>query len=392
MKLNIFHHRELLILGIALGFLFFGWNAAEQHLTSFYQTTEGQTATGLNALAILYGSIILGSFVGPIFTRRLGLKLSIIFSFLTYTLLVFGVVSKITPVIYLLSALLGIGAGIMSVAQIDLIRIFSPANLRGELTGSVNTLRTIGGGLGVLSVSFFLQILKIEQVYLGLGSVMILGCITLLFLKTSKESRPEQKEKISKIIKKTINMLKETKLLLTVPICVANGFLLGLVLGAIPTSITQTLGLTYVGLTMSFFHFTLSFSGFFSGKISDKIGRFPILYLSTATGIASAVLVILSHNIFPIIIAMVLAGFFSATNGVLISVLFIDIFTQKAKEAQAASGIIGTFLGIVPAFILNKYFSPTQLLFLAIFLCAVGGLSLGFLEFKQKGSLSFQHP
>lgn len=385
MRFKIFKYRNLLVLGIALGFLFFGWNAAEQHLTSFYQTTEGQTATGLDALAILYTSIIVGSFLGPIFARQLGLRNSIIFGFVTYTLLVFGVVSKITPLIFVLSALLGIGAGIMGVAQIDLIRIFSPKNLRGELAGSINAIRTIGGGLGVFSVSLLLRILKIEEIYLSLGSIMIIGMLTLLLLKVpTKEVKLEEKEKVAQIVKKTLLMLKEFKLLLTIPISVANGFLLGLVLGAIPASITRAYGIGYVGLTMPLFHFTLSFSGFYSGKLSDKIGRFLILYYSIVTGIIAAVIIILSHSVVPIILALLFAGFFSATNGVVISALFIDMFDKKVKEAQAASGVIGTVLGIVPAFVFNKYFSTTQLLYLAILLCLLGGISLRILEVKGR--------
>jgi len=164
----------------------------------------------------------------------------------------------------------------------------------------------------------------------------------------------------------------------------ANGFLLGLVLGAIPASITRAFGIGYVGLTMSLFHFTLSFSGLYSGKLSDKIGRFLILYYSIVTGIIAAIIIILTNSVLPIILAMIFAGFFSATNGVVISALFIDMFGKKVKEAQAASGIIATLLGIVPAFILNQYLPTIQLLYLAVLLCLFGGISLRILEVRQK--------
>lgn len=382
-RLKILKYRNLLILGVALGFLFFGWNAAEQHLTSFYQVTEGKTSTGLNALAILYASIIIGSFLGPIFARKIGIKTSIILGFLTYTILVFGVTSKIVPLIYVLSALLGIGSGIMGVSQIDLIRIFSPEKLRGELIGSINAIRTIGGGLGVLSVSLLLKFIKIESIYLSLGTIMLIGTLILFLIESPKESSLKEKEKTLQIIKKTFLMFKESKLLLAIPLLVANGFLLGLILGAIPASITRAFGIGYVGVTMSLFHFTLSFSGLYSGKLSDRIGRFLILYYSVVTGIISALIIIFTNSVLPIILAMLFAGFFSATNGVVASALFIDMFGKKVKEAQAASGIMATLLGIVPAFILNKSLSTQNLLYLSIILCIIGAICLRILETKM---------
>lgn len=383
-RVKIFQHRELLILAIALGFLFFGWNAAEQHLTSFYQTTEGQATIALNSLAILYASTVIGSFAGPILIRKLGIKNSIVLGFLTYIFLVFGITTKIPLLILTLSALLGIGSGIIGIAQIDLVRIFSPKNSRGELIGSITALRTIGGGLGVLSVSLLLKFLKIEKVYFSLGILMTIGMLILLFIKAPEKSEAEEKEKIFKIIKKTLTMLKEPKLLLTIPLSMANGFLLGLVLGAIPVTITKAHGIEYVGLIMPLFHFNLALSGFYSGRLSDKVGRFPILYCSIVAGIGSAITIILSNKVFSTVLAMLLASFFAATSAVIIATLFIDLFDKKVKEAQAAAGIIGAILGIVPSFILNKYFSITQLLYLAIFLCLLGGLSLRILELKQQ--------
>ncbi len=380
-KLKIFQHRQLLVLGIALGFLFFGWNAAEQHLTSFYQTTEGQAATGLNLLAILYASIIVGSFLGPMAVKKFGLKLTILFGFMTYTLLVFGVVSKINPLVYLLSVLLGIGSGVSGVAQIDLIRLFSPQNLRGELSGSIHTFRTIGGGLGILSVSLLLRLLRIETVYLGLGSIMSIGFLALFFLKIPPKKTEE--EKILPVIKKTLLMFKESKLLLTIPTLVANGFLLGLVLGAVPVSITKTYGIEYVGLIMPFFHFTLAFSSLCSGRLSDRIGRLPVLYSLIAAGMLAAILVLRIPSVFLIILAMLLVGFSASIGTAVAPALYIDLFGQEVKEAQAASGIMATFLGMVSAFILNKYFSTPQLLYLAILLYLVGGFSLRVLEVKS---------
>lgn len=380
----IFEYPALLTLGVASGFLFFGWNAAKQYLTSFYQASQGKAVGGLNILAILYASGILGNFIGPIFVRRFGLKNSLLFGFLTYTVLVFGVTLKFFPLTSLLTVLMGIGGGAFSIAQIDLLRIVSPKNLRGELTGSINALRTLGGALGLFSVSLLLSKLTINQIYLLLGVIMFIGTLILKKAKFPSESIVPEKIKISSVTKNILFMFKEKRLWLILPVIIASGFLLGLVIGAIPASIANNYGLRFVGVVMPFFHLTLAFSGYFSGKISDKFGRFPILFVSIFVGITAALLSIYSSTLPLIVLSMILIGFFSATNGVVIAAIFIDMFADQVKDAQAASGIIGTLIGIVPAFILNKHFTTVQLFYLGIFLCLLGGLALKILQIKER--------
>lgn len=195
MGLKIFKIRSLVILGISLAFLFFGWNAAEQYLTSF------ESSTGFGALAILYASTVAGSFLGPIIVRKIGTKSSLIFGFFTYILLVFGAVTHIPSLIFFFSALLGIGAGICGIAQIDLLRTLAPENKRGEIVGSINALRTVGGAAGIFLTGLLLRALTANQVYLILGTVMAFGLFILFFLPVEKNTLPQAEEKIAYTIK-----------------------------------------------------------------------------------------------------------------------------------------------------------------------------------------------
>lgn len=373
-------NRNILILGVALGLLFFGWNAAEQHFTAFYQET-GEAEIAFRSLAILYGCIVIGNALGPTVVRRLGLKKSMVVGFLTYCALVFGIVSKNTWVIYTLSALLGVGCGVFGVAQVEFLRKISNNDKRGQTTGAVNALRTVGGFSGIVSVSLLLARIPIETIYLVLGGVMVLGTFLLTTIQ-----EPVEKEAVTPASKFVdgLRMLKDGRVLLLAPVSAGAGFLLGLVLGAIPTMIEKLYGLRLVGPITSTFHLTLAAGGYFAGRTSDRRGRFSTLYMAIILGIAGAVTILLTQNIAGLVLAMVLVGIFSATNGVVISALVMDLFEEKTKEAQAALGVLGTILGVVPSLILKEFLNTRQLLGLAIVICAAGIVLLKALERKHK--------
>lgn len=375
----MFKNRNITILGIALGLLFFGWNAAEQHFTAFYQEV-GEASIAFRSLAVLYGSIVIGSAIAPSIARRLGLKRAMVFGFSTYCALVFGIVSKNTWAIYALSALLGIGCGIFGVAQTAFLRATAAKEKRGQVTGAVNALRTVGGFTGIVSVSLLLVKIPIETIYLVLGSVMVLGTLLL----TTLQERTEEDTGVSASnLADDLRMLKDKRVLLIAPFTVGAGFLLGLILGAVPVSIGKLYGLRYVGPISSSFHLTLAFAGFLSGKLSDRRGRFTTLYATAGLGIAGAVMFLLTKNIVGLVLAMVLAGIFSAANGVVLPALVMDLFEEKTKEAQASLGILSIILGTVPSLILKEVLTEGQLFILTIVICMVGIGLLKILESKN---------
>ncbi len=378
----MFKNRNITILGLALGLLFFGWNAAEQHFTAFYQEV-GEANIAFRSLAILYGSIVIGSAIAPSIARRLGLKRAMVFGFSTYCALVFGIGSKNVWAIYTLSALLGIGCGILGVAQTGFLRATAAKDKRGRVTGAVNALRTIGGFSGIVGVSLLLARIPIETIYLILGGVMVLGT---LLLTTLQEQVTEELSTQSSSLVEDLRMLKDKRVLLIAPFTIGAGFLLGLILGAVPASIGEIYGLRYVGPITSTFHLTLAFAGFLSGKFSDRRGRFTTLYATAGLGIAGAGMFLLTKNIVGLVLAMVLAGIFSAANGVVLPALVMDIFEEKTKEAQASLGILGIILGTVPSLILKEFLTEQSLLYLTIVICVVGIGLLKILESKQSCS------
>ncbi|PJC28312.1 hypothetical protein CO054_00815 [Candidatus Shapirobacteria bacterium CG_4_9_14_0_2_um_filter_39_11] len=374
MKIIAFKNRNLTIIAFAFGLLFFGFNAAEQHFTAFYQTI-GQVNLAFRSLAILYGAIVLGNFIGPATVRKIGIKLAFIIGFATYVALVFGIVLKIAFLIYLLSFILGIGAGVIGIARADFLRLIAPKDKRGEFTGTIESVRTFGGFLGVAGVSLFLKALDINQIFLLLGMLMLLGTSLLFFLGNLRE-KPALSQNEVHNFKLMVKLAQDPKLLFLIPHSVAGGFLLGLILGAIPTVIEKNFGLGWVGAITSIFHLTLILVLLPAGYLSDIKGRFGLIYSSIIANILAVTIFLNLKTLPALAFAMLLLGLGGSLGQGAFTALMLDTFEEKIKEASSVLGNLGLILGIIPSFLLPQWLSQNQLFYLVIGLSLVGMVSL----------------
>ncbi len=371
MKITAFKNKNILLLSLAFGLLFFGFNAAEQHFTAFYQAI-GKQNLAYESLAILYVAIILGNFIGPTVVRKIGTRPAIIWGFVTYTILVFGIVTKNAVAIYGLSFLLGIGAGVAGIARTEILRLLAPKQKRGEYAGAIESVRTAGGFIGILAVGGLLQWLSIDNILILLGIVMITGTVLLLKLENVRDDSQvgiSQQQNLNLML----NLVKDRALLLLVPYSVAGGFLLGLVLGAIPAAIEKNFGVAWVGPITSIFHLTLAVVLLLAGYISDIKGRFGLIYASIIASIIATIIFLYFSSLPALAVIMLLLGLGGSLGGGAFSALMLDTFEDKVKEASAMLGNLSLILGVIPSFLLSRWLTQTQLLYLALVI-SVGGL------------------
>lgn len=382
MKITAFKNREVLILALALGLIFYGYNGAEQHFTSYYQTLNIKNLA-FNSLAILYGSIVIGNLVGPGFIYKLGVKTGLIFGFATYVALVFGMVTKLPFLIYLLSFCLGVGAGVSGIARIEFLYLIAPIKNRGEYAGIMESVRTFGGFLGIISVSILLTFLKLDQIFIFLAILMLLGLILLFKLKDIKTDVLDLESKNFSLMGK---LLFSPKILLLLPYGIAGGLLWGLVLGAVPVYIENHFGIIWVGVITSLFHLTLALVLPVAGYLSDIKGRFILIYLAIAAEILGSLLFLGASSLVLFALIMILLGLGGSLAQGAFSALMIDTFEKEVKEATAVLGILGIILGIIPAFLLPQFLSQNQLFGLAIIISILSAFCIFVfsLKFKRK--------
>lgn len=346
-------------LGIAVFAIFLGYNAAEQHFVVYYNEME-RANIALQTLAILYSTIVIGNIIAPVLAEKIGLKKSFIVSYLPYAVLVFAIPLGNILAIYTFSALIGIGAALSGVARNDFIRLIVGKEERGEATGTVESLRTLGAFLGISGMSLALRFININQAFVALGVMMLVGIVVLTLLKEPT------KEGVEQTIDPGTNLYFDRRVALLLPLFVVPGIILGLIAGAIPIMVQEAHGIENVGWVMSTFHLTLAVVIYSAGKLSDIKGRTPILYLSTLSVLAGIGTLLITTNLLALVAAMVLIGIFSATTCSVNPALVIDVFGEKTKGVTASLGIAGVFLGTVPTLLLKKYLAQSTLFTIAI--------------------------
>lgn len=384
-NITAFKNKNLSILALSFGLLFFGFNAAEQHFTAFYQTI-GQSQIAFNSLAILYAAIIFGNFVAPSLVNKIGIKSSFIIGFLTYTLLVFVIVFKQAFLIYFFSFLLGTGAGLSGIANAQFLHIIAPRQKRGEFASAIETLRIFGGFTGIASLSFILKFIPIEQAFIFLGAIMLLGVVLLGLLFKSVEEKRNVKKEIAKpqSLKEMASFFRDRRVYLLLPRFVAGGFLLGLVLGSVPTVIEKNYSLGWVGLITSLFHLTIASSVLIAGYFSDIKGKFKFIYASLIITILGSIIFLNFQSLIALSLTMILLGIGDSLGKGAFTAVILDTFEEKIKEVSAVLGNLSIVLGIVPSFLLPQWLNDKQLFSLAIGLVAFSIITLRIFESKYQ--------
>jgi len=375
--------KNYLIFALVSFFVFFGYNSAEQNLTTFYES-RGILGVATKALSLLYGVIIVGCFFSPSITNKIGIKRTTLIGLSMYTLFVFTLSLKIPVLAYIAALMLGVGCGLSGIAGVDFIRLESPKGKVGEVSGILNAFRTLGGFIGILTASYLLsRNIAFESIYTFLGLVMLIGItILVLFLKEPARERVETERKETSLLE-SFKLLKDKRVHLIFPYQAGNGFLFGLILGAIPKMISTYSGLQYVGVVTSLFYLTLSISGYFTGKLSDKFGRYKMLFLSVVTSVVTVLILMNFKSLLMLTLSMIFAGFSSSINGVVLGALNIDIFKEHIKEASVALSILSTLFGFIPALILSKNLSSSTMYFISLAITIIGFITINLLRIRE---------
>lgn len=377
-------YKDILILALSGGLLFFGWQAAENYLTPFYKISN-QTPLALKALSLLYGSIVIGHFIAPLFSAKFGLKTSLIFGFITYPLFVFSALSKNYILLFPAAILLGIGAGIKGIAEIAYIGAISPKDKRGSFSGFYWAATRIGASFSLIFALIYLKQSNYLLFYLILGLIALFATIFLLLklvepkdIESIKINKNKQSLKLK--ILEILNFLTNKKVLLLAPSGIAGGFIFSLITGKIPVTIQTLHGIKWIAILSIIFQVSRSILTEPMGRLSDKIGRFKLKYLSIILAILGACFFLLSKSVVSLISTLFLFGLVYAIDHSNGPALSLDIFEEKIQTASAASSILNTFLGIIPGFLLSAFKSDNYLIIVAIILNLIGLVTIKILE------------
>src|SRR3989344_1482444 len=157
--------RPIILLGIALFFIFLGFNAAQQFITPFFEQ-QGIVEVGFQSLILIYISLVFANPFAAAIAVKYGPKVVVVGGSLAYSLYIASLVSGVVPLIYLASLLLGVGAGFFWMGENSFLFRTSKEDERGKNVGFIDTLLYLGTAIGVLGGGFLVSSISFRWMFL----------------------------------------------------------------------------------------------------------------------------------------------------------------------------------------------------------------------------------
>jgi MFS family permease len=251
-----------LYLGITTGFIGYGFVAAASPLFEM-------------------GTVL---FIGTI-VDRYGRKIVLLTGLLGAAVFLFLLaLTKNLYVMFFINAGHGMAAGAILVASLALLTDYAPENRRGREMGAFDAFNMLGWVVGYAVGALFLEFLKTSlwQTFVIAGIMALFGLV-YSFLNITE---PQKRDILSKKIRfdAIISVFKQRSiLLLTLP-----WFIVFMIIGAVMTFLTVSTSqgvLTISPLLLSGVivaaGIILILTQIFYGRLSDKYGRLPIMFVGT---------------------------------------------------------------------------------------------------------------
>ncbi|EGG21701.1 hypothetical protein DFA_01587 [Cavenderia fasciculata] len=273
--------------------------------TAFSPTQNLETTlnadVGFISLALLYASLSLSNFVSPIIVTKLGEKWALIAGMLTYATYIAANIAVTPLTLYLASAFLGFGGAILWTAESAFVIRCSTEATFGLHTGLFFALFQSNQIIGNLGMSGLLNSGASDRT-LFIILTIVCGSSILFFLaigNPSNESEKEKEEKKEPVpfmqnLLATVSILKELPIQLLIIALLYSGISQSYFFGVFP----QLLGKEWLGYIMAVFGVFDAGGSVVFGRLSDKVGRKPIIIFASICTIGGSIFAyLIEHNI-----------------------------------------------------------------------------------------------
>ena len=325
----------------------------------------------LSMIALLDITRRIPSLLNPFFAllaEHAGIKYFIIFApaITAVSMSLLGLSSSV-PMLFILLFIAGISAAMFHVPSPVMIKAVS-----GNQVGTGMSFYMVGGELartlGPLIITATVSYLSLEETYKLMPLGVAASAVLFFKLKNIKVYQTVQKKKEKGDTRK---LLKESWPFLTV----LTGFLLfqsamkiSLTLYLPVYLTTQGESLWYAGISLSILQFSGVFGAFFSGKISDKIGRRKTLLIASIGSVITMTFFLITNSIIPLAF---LGLFMLSTGPVLLATvqdtnshmptfmnsIYMTINFGVGSVVVFCLGISGDLLGLEKTYIISTIFA-----------------------------------
>ncbi len=341
--------RDVKIVGVAFLLIFFGFGSIHSYTTVFF-SEAGLVDLGFQSLILIYVFFALSNPLSAVLVSRYGAKRCMMVSSLFYSLYVLLILTKEVYIVYLASMLLGVFASTLWTGQISYLIRASDRSLYGTNSGFFSTVKTLGTGLGVFALGSMIPFLMFDLSFIVFSVFPLAGLLMLVRISDLRAGHGTRRFRIS------MKAITSPTVLRVSSVWFSFSFVSGLIIGIIPIQIKETLGVPYVGILSSMFYVFPVLFYYYSGRISDRRGRLPMISVAYVLILLGLVMLPSSANAY----LLFLGAFMIALSRIItypsISALNGDLATGSNLEPVAAAFLTVENLGVVSSLIVSRVF------------------------------------
>lgn len=408
--------KNTLVISFAFFLIFFGFSSAQ-----IFQTTKSSNSNaGAVTLSILYVSFVFSTSFASVAVRKLGIRLSLCLAPLGYVIFIGSNLFSLPVFWYIGGALDGIAAAILWTAQGGyLTQTATDYEIEHNLV-SDSTQGTFNGiffGIfqGARLISNFCVAVLFEEhvsmtmVFTVLAASASLGWLLMFFVKMPKTQNlnyttqnssipledtevkvqvevPELKQVEEIVIVQqprfeNFKLLLEPKMALLMPITFYQGIALGFVFGVVPALISDRATRFFI---MSIFSIANMVSCLLTGRLSDRVGRLPVLYAGGLIQLIAFGMIlsksVSEKNIASFVLMAILVGFGDGSWNTQPSAI-LGIFYKQNPIPAFANYRLFQAAGVAVAFAYYPFVSTEGKALICIGMLTVGILCLQFLHY-----------
>lgn len=310
------------LLALSFFIIFFGYNGVQQYVTIFF-SEKGISSVGFYSLIIIYVLLSLSSPLAGAFVSKYGPKKAMVLASVFYGLFILSLLPGSLSLVYLGSALLGIAAAFLWNGQnIYLIKASTEDNT-GRGAGLFMVALSASAALGILTNWYLQRYLSLDTIFLLFSILPLIGFFLLLALPPVPTQHVPNKFQLLKRSLASPTALRFSSLWFGL------AFVSGLALGFIPIDIKNLFGIKLVGPLSTLFYVMPILFSYFLGKVSDTLGRKPMIILSFVLCGISLIVLSLATTIWLMVIGIVILTTYYAVARTITFALVGDISSSR---------------------------------------------------------------
>lgn len=358
-------------LSLAFFLIFFGYNAVQQYITTFF-SEMGITEVGFRSLIIIYLLFFVSGPLSAIGVSRYGAKKCMMVGSVFYFLFIFFLPLASPYLIYATSILAGFAASLLWTGQNSYLVKASDEKEYGKNSGLFYTLLTLGSAAGILLLGFLVSQTSFKSSFLIYSLLPIAGLAALTKLKDLRaETTKSQLILMSRVIA-NVNVLQIAAFYF------AFSFIFGLAIGIIPINIKGALSLAFISPLMFLFWMMPILLSYVFGKTSDITGRRNMIFLAYGVGVFG--LVSLYIAVAQTAAILLISGVFLLALAYAIyrpiSFAFVgDVATEENLVSLTAFFWMAQNIGVLSALLISSRI-PTETSYLAAAFVVLASLAI----------------